>query len=116
MLSEADAPFDGFLQYILEQAEREWSIVRGFSFRELRNDQRLAYAAAYALIRVGNAVARHSRQLESAYPSYRWVFWVDLRNNLAHQLGVLRVDFIWDAISDSLPELIRTIAGEPYEP
>ena len=116
MLNDAVAPFYGYLRSILEQAEAEWSIVREISLEELRNDGRMAYAAAYALVRVGNAIARYSRRLEIAYPNYRWVFWVDLRNNLAHQLSALRVDFIWEASSAGLPERIRAITGEPSTP
>ena len=116
MLSDAVAPFDGFLASVLGQAQAEWSVVQDISYQELQDDQRMAYAAAYALVRVGNAIARYSRRLEIAYPDYSWVSWVDLRNNLAHQLSVLQVDFVWEAISARLPELIRTITGEPTAP
>lgn len=116
MLSDAVAPFDGFLRSILEQAEAEWSIVGEISFQELRDDQRAAYAAAYALIRVGNTIARYSRRLEIDYPNYSWVFWVDLRNNLAHQLSVLQAESIWESVSDDLPGLIQAITGEPSAP
>lgn len=116
MLSDAVAPFDGFLESVLGQAQKERSVVRDIDYRELRDDQRAAYAAAYALIRVGNAIARYSRRLEIAYPDYSWVFWVDLRNNLAHQLSVLQVDSVWESISAHLPELIRAITGEATAP
>ena len=116
MLSNAGPPFDGFLRSILTRAAMEQEIVRGIGVRELRGDDRMAYAVAYALIRVGNSIAEHSRQLEVAYPGYHWVFWVDMRNRLAHRLGALDVNDLWEAASEYLPELIQSIAGEPPTP
>lgn len=116
MLSDAEPPFDWFLRSILTRATMEQEIVRGIGVRELHGDDRMAYAIAYALIRVGNAIAEHSRRLEVAYPGYHWVFWVDMRNRLAHQLGALDVNNLWEAISEYLPELVRAITGEPPTP
>ena len=113
MLNNAAAPFAGYLQFILERATGERAIINDISREEVILDTRTLYVVTYALIRVGNAVARYSRQLEREYPEYRWVFWVDLRNEFAHELGNVNAEKAWQAVSLSLPELIQVITGEP---
>ena len=111
MLNNAEAPYSRQLSEIAERAIAEWSIVGSISERDLA-DRRVQYIAAYVLIRVGNTVAQHSRQLERIYPDYRWTFWVDLRNNLAHELRDVDVGRVWRALSQWLPELLAAINGE----
>ena len=79
-------------------------------------ETRTLYAAVYALIRIGNTVAQYSRLLEQGYPVYQWVYWVNLRNELAHELGNVDVRRVWQAIAVSIPELVGAITGEPTAP
>lgn len=114
MLNNAVAPHFGQLSEIAHRAAVEWAILGNLEESDL-DDTRILYAAAYTLIRIGNTVAQHSRQLEQAYPEYRWVLWVNLRNQLAHELGAVNAAGIWRALSQWLPELLAAINGEPPE-
>lgn len=116
MLSNAGESHASWLRAIASQSAEEWPLVRGLTETSLRQNTLTLYAASYALIRVGNMVADHSRDLEIIYPDYAWVYWVDLRNRLAHQPNPttpLDAGEVWVAISQSLPELIQVITGEP---
>lgn len=112
MLSDAVEPYAGWLSEIARRATAEWAILGTLEEADLA-DSRILYAAAYTLIRIGNTVAQHSRRLERAYPEYRWVLWVNLRNELAHELGAVNAASIWRALSQWLPELLAAINGEP---
>lgn len=112
MLNNAGAPYARQLSEIAERASAEWAILGSIAERDL-TDRRVQYIAAYVLIRIGNTVAQHSRQLEQIYPGYRWVLWVELRNNLAHELRDVDVGRVWQAVSQWLPELLAAINGEP---
>lgn len=114
MLSDAVEPHAVWLSEIAQRAASEWAILGSPEERDLSND-RVLYAAAYALIRVGNTVAQHSRQLERIYPDYRWLIWVDLRNELAHELEEVNIARVWQGVSQWLPELLAVINGEPPE-
>ena len=111
MLNNAAEPHARQLNEIVERAETERAILGGIAESDLA-DKRIQYIAAYVLIRIGNTVAQHSRRLERAYPDYRWVFWVDLRNNLAHELRNVDVRRVWGAVARELPDLIEAITGE----
>ena len=111
MLNNAVAPHAGWLSEIAQRAVSEWAILGRPEESDLSND-RMLYAAAYALIRIGNTVAQHSRQLERIYPAYQWVIWVDLRNELPHELEEVNVARVWQAVSQWLPELLAAINGE----
>ncbi len=116
MLNRAGEPHATWLRAIADQALEEWPLIRGFIEASLRQDAITLYAASYALIRVGNVVAAYSRDLEIIYPDYNWVDWVDLRNRLAHQPNAsapLSALEVWIAVSQSLPELVRAITGQP---
>ena len=116
MLNNAGEPHASWLRTIASQAVEEWSLVRGLTEASLRQDTIMLYAASYALIRVGNVIADHSRDLEIIYPDYNWVDWVDLRNRLAHQPNPatpLDAGEVWATISQSLPELVRSITAQP---
>ncbi len=116
MLNNSGEPQASWLRSIANQAVAEWSLVRGVDEATLRRDAFALYVACYALIRVGNVVAARSRDLEIIYPNYEWVNWVDLRNRLAHQpnpTAPLNPYEVWAAVSQSLPELIQAISGEP---
>ncbi len=111
MLNNAAEPHAGQLADILGQAITEWAILGNPDELDF-TDVRVLYTAAYALIRVGNAVAEHSRQLELVYPAYPWVFWVDLRNELAHELEI-SAEKIARTVSRGLPDFIQAIIGQP---
>ena len=112
MLNSAVEPHSGQLNDILQRAIAERAILGNVAAADLAVSRRELYVAAYALIRIGNTVAQHSRQLELVYPGYSWVFWVDLRNELAHQLGDIDATEVWQAVSQRLPDLIEEITGE----
>ena len=116
MLDSAGEPHASWLRAIADQALEEWLLARGLIEVSLRRDALTLYAASYALIRVGNVVAAYSRDLEIIHPDYNWVGWVDLRNRLAHQPSAsapLSAAEVWIAVSQSLPELVRVITGQP---
>lgn len=110
MLNNAAEPHASQLANIPGQAITEWAIL-GNPDRLDFTDARVLYTAAYALIRVGNAVADHSRQLELVYPAYPWVFWVDLRNELAHEREI-NARKIARTVTRGLPNLIQAVTGQ----
>lgn len=116
MLHNAGEPHSSWLHDIANQAITEWTLIRSLNEASLRQDTLALYAASYALIRIGNVVSARSRDLEIIYPNYGWVYWVNFRNSLAHQPNPLdRPDAgdVWIAVSQSLPELVRVITGQP---
>ena len=115
MLNDAPGPSEARLREIVGRATFERNVLGDINEIDLL-ETRTLYAAAYALIRVGNTVTQYSRALEQDYPEYQWVYWVNLRNELAHELGNVDVRRVWQAIVVSIPELIRTISGEPSAP
>lgn len=116
MLNSAGEPQASWLRSIADQATAEWMLMRGVDEDALHRNVLALYAASYALIRVGNVVAEHSRDLEIIYPNCDWVDWVILRNSLAHQpdpAAPLNPREVWVAVSRSLPELVSAITGQP---
>ena len=116
MLHNAGEPHSSWLHDIANQAITEWTLIRSLNEASLRQDTLALYAASYALIRIGNVVSARSRDLEIIYPNYGWVYWVNFRNSLAHQPSPHDrpdVGDIWVAVSQSLPELVRVITGQP---
>lgn len=73
MLNDASSIHAPRLQFILEQARNEQRVTSRLR-TSWREDSAAFYTACYALIRVGNAIALHSRQLEQMYPNYPWVY------------------------------------------
>ena len=110
MLNDAAGPHASRLADILGRAITEWAILGNPDELDF-TDARVLYTAAYALIRVGNAVAEHSRQLELVYPAYPWVFWVDLRNELANETEI-NAGNIARTVTRGLPDLIYAITGQ----
>ena len=116
MLNNASEPHASWLSSIADQAMAEWSLIRNIDETALRQEPLLGYAVSYALIRVGNVVARYSRDLEQSHPDYDWINWIILRNGLAHEpygQPPINMDAVWEAASQSLPHLIRAITGRP---
>lgn len=116
MLNNAGEPQASWLLSIADQATAEWSLARNIDWTALHQEPMAEYAVSYALIRVGNMIAKYSRALEQSHPDYDWLSWVILRNRLAHQPdddAPVGVDEVWEAVSQSLPELIQVITGEP---
>ena len=115
MLNNAGEPHAHWLRSVTNQAVAEWSLVRSVDEITLRGDALAMYAVSYALIRVGNVVAEHSRALEQVYQNYDWVYWVNLRNNLAHQPNEddpVNLDEVWQAVTEWLPDLVQAVTGQ----
>ncbi len=102
MLNDALGPSEARLREIVGRATFERNVLGDINEIDLL-ETRTLYAAAYALIRVGNTVTQYSRVLEQDYPEYQWVYWVNLRNELAHELGNVDVRRVWQAIVVSIP-------------
>ncbi len=115
MLNDPGSTHRTRLNEIAIRAILERNVLGDLSESDLSETRNL-YATAYALIRIGNAVAKYSRSLEQAYAEFPWVYWVNLRNELAHELGNVNVQRVWLATTVSIPELIRAITGEPPTP
>ena len=116
MLNNASEAHASRLLSIADQAMAEWSLVRNIDETALHRETLTGYAVSYALIRVGNVVVRYSRFLEQSHPDYDWLFWVNLRNRLAHQPDddpPVGMDEVWAAASQFLPHLIQAITGRP---
>lgn len=113
MLNNAIPAYAQRLRSILQQATLEQRTADNLGGVPWREDTAAYYVACYALIRVGNVVALHSRRLEQVYPNYPWSYWVDLRNQLAHSHLTNEVNpgDVYLAIESSLPGLIQAITG-----
>ena len=114
MLNNANSDDANQLLTILQQARHELSIIDNLDAMAWRENATMFHVVCYSLIRVGNVVALYSRQLERVYPDYPWVYWVALRNQLAHShlANEFNPGDVYMAIESSLPGLIQAVTGQ----
>jgi uncharacterized protein with HEPN domain len=105
---------DAYLLDMLIAAREVQEIASGLS-REQFEASRLHQNALMRLLTViGEAATRISDQTKATHPEVPWQPMIAFRNRLVHGYFDIDLDRIWDAIVNSVPELIRLL--EPMVP
>jgi uncharacterized protein with HEPN domain len=107
-LEERDA---SYLWDMREAAREIVGFIQGVRFAEFEKNKALRYAVERLLLVIGEAANHVSPQFRRKHPETPWARIVGLRNILAHEYGEILTERVWLAATESVPELLKSLAG-----
>lgn len=76
---------------------------------DLDSDEKLQLALTRLVELIGEAATRVPSEIREKYPSIPWTKIINTRHRLIHGYDAVDHDILWDTITLSLPELIKTL-------
>lgn len=95
-------------------AETILQLTAGMDESRFQADLRTQLAVLYELTVLGEAVKRLSPEFRDAHPEIPWRNMAGMRDKLIHDYDGVNVKRVWEAVSNSIPELLTQI--EPLLP
>jgi uncharacterized protein with HEPN domain len=92
-------------KYSLEIAE----IIHGVPHAKFIENKTIRYAIERLLLIVGEAANHVSREFQESHPDIEWAQIIGLRNVLAHEYGEVKMDKIYLAAKNRIPELLEKL-------
>ena len=83
---------------------------KGMTREDLELDIQKQSAILYQMQIVGEATKRLSREFREQHPELPWNKIAGMRDIIVHQYDRLNFDLIWQAIQQSIPEMLEGIA------
>jgi uncharacterized protein with HEPN domain len=99
---------------MLQHARGVARAIKGRTPQQYAEDEDLRLLVERRLEIIGEAARRVSEAFRSAHPEIPWRKIIAQRNVLAHEYGEIQDDVVWQVITVSIPELIKTL--EPLVP
>jgi uncharacterized protein with HEPN domain len=100
---------EGYLYDILHEARTAREFVGWRTFEEFEKDKQCQYAVIRAIEVIGEAAGRISEEFREAHSEVPWRRMIGMRNRLIHGYGDIVLSTVWEVVSTSVPELIRSV-------
>lgn len=97
---------DAYLLDMLLAARKAVKFTQGVTFDRFESDEILQFATLRALQIIGEAARRISPEFKETHPAIPWAAIVGMRHRLVHEYFRIRVQKVWEAVQNDLPELI----------
>jgi uncharacterized protein with HEPN domain len=92
-------------KYSLEIAE----IIQGVPHANFIENKTIRYAIERLLLIIGEAANHVSKEFQASHPEIEWAQIIGLRNVLAHEYGEVKMDKIYLAATNRIPELLEKL-------
>jgi uncharacterized protein with HEPN domain len=97
-----------YLQDILTHINLAEQFIEGFTFDELKEDDKTTLALTRAVEIIGEAAKQIPLSLREQYPEIAWKDLVGMRDRLAHVYFGIDLDVVWSTTKEELP-LLRPV-------
>jgi uncharacterized protein with HEPN domain len=99
-----------YLQHIHNAICDAEKFVEGLTFEQFFENREKQYAVLKALEIIGEAAKNLSPELRRKYPHVPWKKAAGMRDKLIHQYFGVKLDLVWETVSEKLPELKSQIS------
>jgi uncharacterized protein with HEPN domain len=107
------------LRHMLDAAREAISFAQNRTRSDLDNNRMLTLSLVKCVEIIGEAASRITTQRQNELPQIPWAQIIGMRNRLIHGYYDIKLDLVWDTITQDLPPLIaeleKIIVSEPEE-
>ena len=94
---------------IVQYGEAALRHVDDLSLEQFAESELRQYAAAHALMAIGEAASKVSGDLSEAHPEVPWRAIIGLRHRIVHDYMNINIRRVWETVKTDLPPLIATL-------
>lgn len=103
--------YSNYFEDIIEASEKAQAFIEGMNFQDFLSDDRTNYAVVRCLEIVGEAAGRVPATIRLEYPEIPWRKMINTRNILIHNYDKVKLDLVWDTVTDELPHLLDYLSS-----
>ena len=93
------------LKKMIDYIDKALRYTKGYTFEKFCENEEKVDATVFAISQIGELVKNISKETMEKYPNIEWIIIKNLRNKIVHDYEGIKLTFIWDIISNDLPEL-----------
>lgn len=90
------------IRKMIEYIDKALRYTKGCSFDEFLNNEEKIDATVFAISQIGELVKNISKETMNEYPNIEWIIIKNLRNKIVHDYEGIKLNFIWDIITEDL--------------
>lgn len=93
------------LKKMIEYIDKALRYTENCNFEQFTNNEEKVDATVFAISQIGELVKNISKETMNKYPDIEWIVIKNLRNKIVHDYEGIKLNFIWDIISNDLIQL-----------
>lgn len=93
------------IKKMIEYIDKALRYTKGCSFNTFCNNEEKVDATVFSISQIGELIKNISSETMLKYPNIDWIIIKNLRNKIVHDYDGIKLNFIWDIISEDLPVL-----------
>lgn len=93
------------LKKMMEYIDKALRYTENCNFEQFTNNEEKVDATVFAISQIGELVKNISKETMNKYPNIEWIVIKNLRNKIVHDYEGIKLNFIWDIISNDLIQL-----------
>ena len=90
------------LKKMIEYIDKALRYTENCDFEQFTNNEEKVDATVFAISQIGELVKNISKETMNKYPNIEWIVIKNLRNKIVHDYEGIKLNFIWDIISNDL--------------
>ena len=93
------------IKKMIEYIDKALRYTAECNFEDFFANEEKIDATIFAISQIGELVKNIDEDTMNKYPEVEWIIIKNLRNKIVHDYEGIKLNFIWDIITDDLPEL-----------
>lgn len=90
---------------MIEYIDKALRYTKDCNFREFSDNEEKIDATVFAISQVGELVKNISKETMEKYSKIEWIVIKNLRNKIVHDYEGIKLDFIWDILTEDMIQL-----------
>lgn len=93
------------IKKMIEYINKALRYTKDCDFQTFSNNEEKVDATVFAISQIGELVKNISKETMEKYPQIEWVIIKNLRNKIVHDYEGIKLNFIWDIITEDIVKL-----------
>ena len=90
---------------MIEYIDKALRYTKNCSFQDFSQNEEKVDATVFAISQIGELVKKITKETMEEYSNIEWIIIKNLRNKIVHEYEGIKLNFIWDIITNDLPKL-----------
>ena len=90
------------IRKMIDYIDKALRYTKGCNFEDFIINEEKVDATVFAISQIGELVKNISKETMQGYPQIEWVIIKNLRNKIVHDYEGIKLNFIWDIITEDI--------------
>ncbi len=97
------------IRKMIDYIDKVFKYTNNCTFNDFEKNEEKIDATIFALSQIGELVKNISKETMNKYPTIEWITIKNLRNKIVHDYEGIKLNFIWDIISNDIMPLKKNL-------